>query len=358
MFIGDVPRMIVRVPRPNQNPVSAGAGEPTRVMALTGMSHVLGYDAEARKIDALVALENCPDIIADLSIVTSQRPLWKLIINTGCAAASLPVYTVSRNNQHIDSRELLDVALEQMAGGVGLLTIHPTATLELIDAAKQRIVPWTSRGGGLIIADLIASQTVDNAYRRILPELVEAALRFGAVLSIGATFRSANISDSLDRVQQAEIESQLALATEIAKAGVGVIIESPGHARPADILACARGLAKSGFPIMPLGPIPTDAAIGLDHVAAAIGGTLMGMEGAAHILAAVTREEHTGNVPTLESTLEAVRTARIAAHVIDIHQLSATDIDAHIVSQRAEHHTCIAGKRSPGCSRCGTTCPL
>ncbi|MET0461780.1 MAG: phosphomethylpyrimidine synthase ThiC, partial [Chitinophagaceae bacterium] len=208
------------------------------------------------------------------------------------------------------------------------------------------------------IEDLLATQRTDNVYMRIMPEVVRAALRYGTVLSIGASFRSANIFDALDEVQLVEIEAQLALAAEIAEAGVGVIIESPGHARPADIQACSRRLAKSGFPIMPLGPIPTDAAVGFDHVAAAIGATLMGIEGAAHILAAVTREEHTGGIPTLDSTIEAVRAAWVAAHVIDIHQMDATELDAQIVAQRAEHHTCIAGKQTAGCSRCGLLCPL
>lgn len=350
--------MIVRVPCPGGEPITAGPGAPTRVMALTGMTHLLGYDAQAAKIDALNQIQERPDIIADLSIVGSQRPLWKRVLDEGCAAATLPVYTATLRNSRIDPSELLDIALEQLANGVGLLTIHPTATRELVDAAQRRIVPWTSRGGGLIIADLLASHDPDNAYRKILPDLVPAALRHGAVLSIGATFRSANIFDSLDRVQQVEIEDQIKLASDIARAGVGVIIESPGHARPADIIACARRFAQSGFPVMPLGPIPTDTAIGWDHVAAAIGATLMGIEGGAHILAAVTREEHTGNVPTCESTIEAVHTARVAAHVIDIHQLGATEGDARVVAQRAESHTCVAGKRTAGCSRCATTCPL
>lgn len=134
----------------------------------------------------------------------------------------------------------------------------------------------------------------------------------------------------MDEVQQAEIKAQMTLASEIAEAGVGVIIESPRHARPSDIQVCARHLAQSGFPIMPLGPIPTDAAVGLDHVAAAIGATLMGVEGAAHILAAVTREEHTGGIPTLASTIEAAQATRVAAHIIDIHQINATEIDEQI----------------------------
>jgi phosphomethylpyrimidine synthase len=350
--------MIVYIPRVGRDYVAAGGGQPTRVMALLGMNHVSGYDKQAEKIDALAELRDGPDIIADLSIVASQRPLWQRAISVGCEAAALPVYTVRRRNQRIDPHELLDVALNQMEGGVGLLTIHPTPTHELVDATQQRMVPWTSRGGGLVIEDLMISQRLDNAYRSILPELVQAALRYRTVLSIGASFRSANIFDALDEVQKAEIDAQLAIASEIADVGVGVIIESPGHARPVDIQICARRLAKSGFPIMPLGPIPTDAAVGFDHVAAAIGATLMGIEGAAHILAAVTREEHTGNIPTLDSTIEAVRAARIAAHIIDIHQIDATEVDASIVAQRVKHHTCVAGKHTAGCSRCGPTCPL
>ena len=92
-----------------------------------------------------------------------------------------------------------------------------------------------------------------------------------------------------------------------------------------------------------------------------LGGTAPDPElrrGAAHILAAVTREEHTGNVPSIDSTLEAVSSARIAAHVIDIHRINATEEDADIAAQRAEGCTCVAGSSNAGCSRCGSMCPL
>ena len=335
-----------------------GPGCPTRVMALIGMTSSRDYNEQVRKINALISMDDGPDIIADLSIVSTPSPLWKHILEAGCAAATLPVYTVKRNGPLILPNRLLDVAVAQMEAGVGLLTIHPTPTLEIVAAARRRLTPWTSRGGGLVIGDLLARGGGENAYLKILPELLLAAKRHGTVLSLGASFRSANIFDSLDRAQLAEIDFQGRLASTIDEAGVGVVIESPGHARPADIQACAKRLAATGFPIMPLGPIPTDAAVGFDHVAAAIGATIMGMEGAAHILAAVTREEHTGGVPSIDSTVEAVRAARVAAHVIDIHLNDATQQDANIVAQRVEHRTCIAGKRTPGCDRCASTCPL
>jgi phosphomethylpyrimidine synthase len=350
--------MIAQIPRLGSQAILAGPGKPTVITALAGISGPSDYDNQVEKIHALIEMEGGPDIIGDLSIFRHHTPLWKLIVESGYASATLPVYTARRINNRIDSKELLDIAIEQMEGGVGILTIHPTASLELIDAAKSRIVPWTSRGGSLVIKDLLASNKTENVYAEILPDLVLAAKQYGSVLSIGATFRSANIFDSLDSVQRAEIDAQLRLAREISLAGVGVIIESPGHARPRDILACAEQLSASSFPIMPLGPIPTDIAIGWDHIAAAIGASIMGMAGAAHLLAAVTREEHTGNIPTLESTLEAVRAARIAGHIIDIHTLNATDQDMQLVEYRAQYQTCVVGRDSHGCSRCAATCPL
>jgi phosphomethylpyrimidine synthase len=303
-------------------------------------------------------MENGPDIIADLSIVPTTKPLWQIVLEAGFTASTLPIYTTTRKGSVVDPEELLEIALTQMEAGVGLLTIHPTATREIISATDKRLTPWTSRGGGIVIRDLLARDSNENVYSVILPDLINAAKKYGAALSIGASFRSANIFDSRDTAQLGEIEAQIRIANIISAQGVGVIIESPGHARPIDIQLTARQLAATGIPIMPLGPIPTDAAVGFDHVAAAIGATIMGMEGAAHVLAAVTREEHTGGIPSVESTIEAVRSARVAAHIIGIHRLGLTQIDAGIVNERVKHRTCVAGKQTHGCSRCGPVCPL
>ncbi|MOA47559.1 Phosphomethylpyrimidine synthase [compost metagenome] len=109
---------------------------------------------------------------------------------------------------------------------------------------------------------------------------------------------------------------------------------------------------------MPLGPIPTDTAVGQDHISSAIGATLLGLERCAHILAAVTREEHTGGIPTVESTLEAVAAAKVAAHIIDLELLGEDQRDREIALARSQARTCLAMKKSHGCDRCARTCPL
>jgi phosphomethylpyrimidine synthase len=341
--------------------IAVGPGYPTRVMALVGMNRESQRKCQLGKIQALASLPKPPDIISDLSLVRGGKPLlWPTVVaTTDCVAATLPVYSVRSRQGRLDRTELLEKTIEQMEGGVGLVTIHPTPCRHLHQLSQKRLIPSTSRGGNMVATDLAArGWSCENIYLQILPDILPHAKNHRVVLSIGASYRSGTIFDSYDEAQREEIRLQIDLAASIAAAGVGVIIESPGHARPMDIRRVAMPLRASGYPIMPLGPIPTDAAIGQDHISAAIGATLLGLEGCAHILAAVTREEHTGGIPSLRSTVEAVEATQVAAHIIDLELSHGDSIDYAVALERATNHTCVSGKRSPACSRCGTSCPL
>ncbi|TPJ27154.1 thiamine biosynthesis protein ThiC [Mesorhizobium sp. B2-8-3] len=349
---------LARIPGPNGT-VVVGDTEPVRVMALVGTTSRRDEGLESEKIFRLAAHPHRPDIVADLSIRPSPKPLWRRIVETGLPAATLPIYTAPSVSDRLDRKALLDRAVEQMEGGVGMITVHPTATKAIVAIARQdRGLPWTSRGGGLIIRDLLAGTSAENAYLAILPDLISLAKRLGVTISIGATFRSATVLDADDRAQRMELRMQADLAAQLLAEGCSVVIEGPGHAAPGAIRSLARQMRQAGCPVMPLGPIPTDLAVGYDHVSAAIGATLLGLEGAAHILAAVTREEHTGGVPSIASTLEAIDTARVAAHVINLQRLGAGSEEKAVARARSENRTCVAGRTQHGCSRCGHACPL
>ncbi|WP_235811067.1 phosphomethylpyrimidine synthase ThiC [Syntrophomonas wolfei] len=340
----------------------AGYGKRTLINSLIGFNDISDYEYEHKKIIRISSIKESPDILSDLSTkkVKRSKALWyKVIKDTPFVSATLPIYLANNKNGVIDQKDLLEIIVDQMECGVGLITIHPTANKEIYEEAKKRIVPITSRGGGIVIKDLVAKEFKDeNVYLRILPQIISYARKYEVVLSIGTTFRSANIFDSNDKAQRMEIEKQISLAKLISQNNVGVIIESPGHARPNDIKRISSILKTEGFPIMPLGPIPTDIAIGMDHVSSAIGAVIMGLEGCANILATVTREEHTGGRPTIESTIESIKTARIAAHIIDIHNLNDTVMDMIIVQNRAKANTCVFGKNTENCERCKEFCPL
>lgn len=342
--------------------VLAGIGHPTRINSLIGISHFSDYQKELTKLEALNAMENGPDIVADLSNIRDlpDKPIWQRIIEeTPFVAATVPIYLAHSKKGKIDAKELLDLATKQMESGVGLLTIHLTPTRELVELANKRLTPCTSRGGGLVICDIMArQQSSQNVYFEILDELLLVAKRTGTVISLGTTFRPANIFDSLDDVQIHEINLQTKLAEHFQAVGVGVIVEGPGHCRPSDIKRVACLLRQARTPIMTLGPIPLDSAIEMDHIAGAIGATLLGLEDCAVFLAAITREEHTGNLPSLQSIVEAVNSVRIASKIIDLHLLNEDKREHEVATLRAASRSCVAGKTSPACSRCAADCPL
>lgn len=343
---------------PTAPPLHVGDGHPVRVMALVGSTSKADEKKEAEKVLLLCRHSAAPDIIADLSLRISNHPIWRQVLEAGFVTATLPIYTTSRVNKRIDPAALLDRAVEHLEGGVGMITIHPTARRDIIDLARRRYVPWTSRGGGLVIEDLLSQPAEDNVYLKILPDLAATARRRGATISLGATFRSGTTADADDDAQRAEISFQAELAKQLRSTGCSVIIEGPGHSPPRSIPSLASRMRLAGCPIMPLGPIPTDLAVGQDHISAAIGAALMGLAGAAHILAAVTREEHTGGVPNLSSTLEAVDAARVAAYVIDSGRQELALAEKQIAESRSLSRTCVSGRTLPGCSRCGSACPL
>ncbi len=327
---------------------------------LVGINADFQYQSEISKIRAIVSHSTVPDIITDLSTIFpgKLKPIWKYVFDeTPCAAAVVPVYALGRANRAIDRLQLLELIIEQIEGGVGILTIHPTASLALYNLAKSRFVPVVSRGGMIVVRDMISRKCLeDNVYMEILHEIVKYAQEYRAVLSIGATFRSANIFDGNDVVQNEEIKRQIEIADYISGNGVDVIIESPGHSSPVDIKQIASVLRKSNYPIMPLGPIPTDIAHGLDHIASAIGAVLLGIENCAHILSVVTRCEHTGGRPAKDDILEALDAARVAAHIIDMNNTMNYSEDLAVVERMVHFESCL--ERSSCCDRCDNLCPL
>ena len=333
----------------------------TFVMSLIGISEYLKKEDTFDLLKKINQSFSPPEFIADLSILNlkKEETIWyKTIHETNSLSATLPCYYLNKK-KGIEINELLDSAIEQMEEGVKILTIHPTPNRQLYELSKNRMVPCTSRGGNIIIQDLIYSDfSKENSYAEILPELVKHAKKNSSIISIGASYRSANIFDSLDAVQLKEIELQLGYAEYIQENGVEVIIETPGHASPKNIFRISKLFKNYDIPLMPLGPILTDTSIGMDHITAAIGATLLGLGSNVKIIAAVTQEEHTGNVPSDSAILNALKTAKLTAHILDMYKYENYVEDYKIASDRAKNRTCIYHSNKEGCSRCDNLCPL
>ncbi|MGV0831981.1 phosphomethylpyrimidine synthase ThiC [Empedobacter brevis] len=342
---------------------SVGKNNKTVVSVLTGCTSKKDFDIQLKKIDIIMELDSFyrPEIISDLSLASSNNSLYKNIINNieHIAVSTLPIYQTNVLQDKISKNQLLEIIIEQIESGVSIITIHPTVRLDLIELSKRRLVPITSRGGVMVVKDMLASKIKDNIYIQILDDIIKVCNKNNVTISIGASFRSANIFDSLDECQLEEFKVQKEIADYINNQGVDVIIEGPGHSNISKLKRIAQYYNEMNYPIMPLGPIPTDISIGEDHISSAIGASILGMLGCVDIITAVTREEHTGKIPSIESSIEAIKASKIAAHIINIDKVENVNIlDMEIVKNRVDNNTCIYGKNSSGCSRCAHYCPL
>lgn len=342
--------------------LKVGRNHKTIVSVLTGCTSQRDVASQIKKLEAIMDLEEFyqPEIISDLSLFSSKNQLYKEIIKNfdNTVVSTLPIYQAEIFNNSVSKNDLLDKVHEQIESGVGIITIHPTPTLNLIEFSKRRLVPITSRGGAIVVKDLLARKPADNIYIEILDDVINICKKHTVTISIGASFRSANIFDSLDLCQIEEFRIQKKLGEYIYNNGVSVIVEGPGHSRIETLKKISKYYIDMNFPIMPLGPIPTDIAIGQDHIASAIGASILGMLGCVDIITSVTREEHTGKIPSTSSSIEAVKAAKIAAHILNVDKVHDDSPDKMIVENRRNSQTCIYDKNTSGCSRCAHVCPL
>lgn len=340
--------------------IQIGNQSPTALNILIGANSAEQYQYENKRIEALNACDLPISIITDLSLHKNPGgELWRRILcDQKFIAGTVPVYQAVRTNKTISPIQLLELIYEQAECGVKLMTIHPTPDHTLLEMSKNRLVPITSRGGAAVSIDMLLRHTAENVYIQNIDEIIKIATTFNITLSIGSSFRSANLRDAADQTYFLELEKQLEIAEYCWTHGVNSIIETPGHASPQSIFSICKKLRQScPYPIMPLGPMPTDCALDQDDLAAAMGAVLMGTNGCADILSVVTMDEHIGGVPSIESLIAAIQKYAVAKHIIDIYKLNDTDIDNSISLERSKNTSCIFGS-SEKCTRCSTLCPL
>lgn len=353
-------------------PVAVGPGTLVKVNASIGLSVPASLDAERKKLRLLSDAPCPPDCMMDLTnVLLNGKQFYDYMLEGfDGPVGTLPHYTAFHPDKGIDKEELIDRTWAQAEAGVSFMTLHPTPTRELYEKSKRtRLTPTSSRGGGIVIQDMYLNNRKQNVIAECFPELTSILKRHSVALSIGSTFRPVGISEALDEAHVEEIALQGTFVREAQRVGVAVQMEGIGHIALTQIPRYLRLATVYNVPLVPLGPLPTDAAVGRDHIANAIGAAHAALLGGAHMIHSVTREEHTGGVPSEDSVIEGLEAARIAAHVVNICMFPGTAaVDKHVSSQRASRHTCavpggllsqdVAPKDDPGCARCNLQCPF
>ena len=348
--------------------LTVGRGMPVRINVSVGLSDTSerSINNEREKVVKILNYKHQPDLIMDLSIMTTKWKPWQFLLdNFNGAVGILPHYEIFNEKFGINENELLDRIHLLFDKGISFITIHASPTIELFEIAKEtRKLPVTSRGGGIVIRDMLINKRKENVYAKLFEQICKLAFEKGVIINLGTTFRSSNISEGMDIVSIEELKSQKKMIDRAHALGTQVVLEGPGHLILSKIDDYVDATKSWHVPLMPLGPIVSDNFPGLDHFTSAIGAAYMMTKSKGGIINAMTRIEHTGGVPQLNHIIEALDVARVAAHSATItYNPSSRLKDYKINKIRSEVRSCIASstnlsKTKEGCSRCGSVCPL
>jgi phosphomethylpyrimidine synthase len=279
------------------------------------------------------------DTISDLSMGGDINAIRSEIFShTTLPITTVPIYqaVVEHGLKKMTAHDIMSTFRMQAEEGISSIVIHGVNREMLGELRrKKRLLGIVSKGGSITSAFMLMNQC-ENPFIEHFDDVVSICRRHDIVLSLGNTARSGCIHDRRDRMQLAEIRQNVQLAHQARSAGVQVIIEGAGgHIRSDHIAPMVKYYKKqSPFPLFVAGPLPTDVAVGYDHIAGAAGASTASAAGADY-LCYITPAEHLG-LPSPDAVKEGLIAFRIAAHIGDTVKYGREVEDTKIAQLRAE----------------------
>jgi phosphomethylpyrimidine synthase len=278
------------------------------------------------------------DTISDLSMGGDINAIRKEIFShTTLPITTVPIYqTVVENGlKQMTADDIMATLRKQAGQGISSVVIHGVSRGMLDELRrKKRLLGMVSKGGSITSAFMLMNQC-ENPFIEHFDEILTLCRKYDIVLSLGNTARSGCIHDRRDKMQLAEIQQNVRLADAARAAGVQVIIEGAGgHIRSDRIAPMVKYYKKqSAYPLFVAGPLPTDIAVGYDHIAGAAGASIASAAGADY-LCYITPAEHLG-LPGPDAVKEGLIAFRIAAHIGDTVKYGRETEDTKIAQMRA-----------------------
>lgn len=314
-----------------------GKGLSTKVNVNLGTSSTkISVDDEIQKVK--IAEKFGADTISDLSMGGEINAIRKEIFShSTLPITTVPIYqTVVENGfKKMTSEDIMATFKVQVEQGISSVVIHGVSREMLTELRrKKRLMGMVSKGGSITSAFMLMNQC-ENPFVENFDEVLTLCRDHDIVLSLGNTARSGCIHDRRDRMQVAEIQQNIQLANRARDAGVQVIIEGAGgHIRSDRIAPMVKYYKKqSAYPLFVAGPLPTDVAVGYDHIAGAAGASIASAAGADY-LCYITPAEHLG-LPSPAAVKEGLIAFRIAAHIGDTVKYGREAEDTKIAQLRA-----------------------
>ncbi len=307
-------------------PCAIGEGLRTKVNVNIGSSQASdGVKEELKKLK--ISVQYGADTVMDLSTGRGLRETRKAILdNSPIPLGTVPIYEAavdaSRKTGRIFNMKAADLirTIERQAKeGVDFFTIHCGLNKRTLQTffKHKRVLDVVSRGGAILI-EWMTHNKKENPLYEYFDEILDIAINFNVVLSLGDCFRPGSVVDATDGAQIEELILLAELTQRAKERGVQIIIEGPGHV-PLNQIETNVVLEKKichGAPFYVLGPLVTDIAPGYDHITGAIGAACASYYGA-DFLCYVTPAEHL-RLPTVEDVKEGLIAFKIAAHAGDL----------------------------------------
>jgi phosphomethylpyrimidine synthase len=378
--------VILANPKERTRPLAIGQGLRVKVNANIGTSpDIVSLKNELAKLRA--AIEAGADTVMDLSTGGNlDRIRGKILDVTSVPVGSVPIYqaavTVRQHHKsfvELKPKDLLQSVEKHLADGIDFITVHCGITMKNVETLirAKRLTGVVSRGGSLVI-EWMRYNRAENPFYEYYDEILAMAKHYRAVLSLGDGLRPGSLHDATDEPQIMELLVIGELVARARNAGVGVMVEGPGHI-PLNHIEANVLIEKAicdRAPFYVLGPLVTDISCGYDHITSAIGGAIAAYYGA-DFLCYVTPTEHLG-LPAAKDVYEGVIAAKIAAHAADVAKgiKQAQARDEKLSKARASMDwknmisSCLAPKRAKEilakakiktqepCTMCGEFCAM
>ncbi len=308
-----------------ERPCVIGKAFSVKINANVGTSpDSCSLESEREKIET--AILSGADCVMDLSIAGNLKKIRRELLEVATVPfGTVPIYEVTynlvRDGRDVESMTIDDVlaVLEgQAKDGVDFFTIHAGLTKRAVERyVDKRVMKVVSRGGS-ILTEWIVKNNKENLLYEYFDDILALMKEYDVTISLGDGLRPGAIADATDRAQIEELTVLGELADRARSFGVQVMIEGPGHV-PLNQIQMNMELEANlcgDAPFYVLGPLPTDVAVGFDHISGAIGGAIAGWFGAS-MLCYVTPAEHISH-PDKNDVFLGVIGAKIAAHSADL----------------------------------------
>jgi phosphomethylpyrimidine synthase len=372
-LLADIAKGAVVIMQRGDHALGIGKGLRTKVNVNIGSAPgLVSVKGEVEK--AKVAEQFGADTLSDLSMGGDIRSIRKVIFrHTTVPVTTVPIYQTAAEHGigRMTKRDILATVREQAAAGVSSMVLHGVSSKVLEQLKRQKRILGVVSKGGSITSTYMHLNGCDNPYTEMIDEILEVFRKYDIVLSLGNTARGGCIHDEWDRASRQELEENITLARHAFDQGVQVIIEGAGGHIRLDRIAQSVGEYKraSPFPLFVAGPLPTDIAVGYDHLAGCVGASAASAAGADY-LCAITPSEHLG-LPGPEQVKEGLIAFKIAAHIGDIVKSGCDLPDRELALLRSRldregqfasaidepRARRLAGKQET-CSMCGDFCAI